>query len=116
MSITREEARSLLRRYRREAYRYNPKAVIFPRRNEYLETCVYGDYLICELIRKISASTADPIQIVSLMYMELDDILGDSDDDHFETHRFAARMEQECGNILRYLRTAERRKNEDAKD
>ena len=115
MSMTREEARSLLRRYRREMYRYNPKAMIFPKRNDYLETCVYGDYLICELIRKINASQEDPIRVVSLVYIKLDDILGDSDDDHFETHRFAARMEQECGNILRYLRTAERR-NEDAKN
>ena len=69
-----------------------------------------------ELIRRIRESEDDPIQVVSQVYSELDYILGDSDDDHFETHRFAAKMEYECGEVLRYLRTVERKKNEDAKN
>lgn len=114
--MTQEEAISLLRRYRRNVYRCNPHFVIFPKKNGCFQTCVYGGYLVRELIRKIHESEDVPIQVVSRAYSELDDILGDSDDDHFETHRFAAKMEHECGNVLRYLRTVERKKNEDAKN
>lgn len=111
-----EEAISLLRRYRRNVYQRHSGSVTFLKRDVYFQTCVYGRYLVSELIRKIHESEDDPIQVVSRAYSELDDILGDSDDDHFETHRFAARMEHECGNVLRYLWTVERKKNEDAKN
>lgn len=114
--MTREEAISLLRRYRRDVYRYNEDHVIFPKRNAYFRTCVYGKFLVDELIRKIRETDGDPIRTVGRIYSELDYILGDSDDDHFETHRFAALMEYECGNVLRYLRTIERTENEDAKN
>ena len=114
--MTREEAISLLRRYRRDVYRYNEKTVIFPKRNAYFKICVYGCFLVDDLIRKIMHSYDDPIRVVSHRYSELDEILGDSDDDHFETHAFAALMEYECGNVLRYLTTVERKKNEDAKN
>ena len=114
--MTQEEAISLLRRYRRNVYRCNSSSVIFPKRNACFQTCIYGRYLLSELIRRILESEDDPIQVVSQAYAELDYILRDSDDDHFETHRFAAKMEYECGEVLRYLRTIERKKNEDAKN
>ena len=114
--MTREEAISLLRRYRRDVYRYNEKTVIFPKRNAHFKICVYGRFLVDDLIRKIMHSYDDPIRVVSRRYSELDEILGDSDDDHFETHAFAALMEYECGNVLRYLTTIERTENEDAKN
>ena len=114
--MTREEAISLLRRYRRDVYRYNEKTVIFPKRNAYFKICVYGRFLVDDLIRKIMHSYDDPIRVVSRRYSELDEILGDSDDDHFETHAFAALMEYECGNVLRYLTTGERKKKKKKKN
>ena len=114
--MTLEEAISLLRRYRRVAYRYNAKFIIFPKRNTLFQTCIYGSFLIDEMIRKIRCATDDPIEVVYKIYSDLDWVLGESDDDHFETHRFAALMEHEAGNILRYLKTGEREQNEDAEN
>lgn len=114
--MTREEAISLLRRYRRDVYRYNEKFVIFPKQNVHFKICVYGRFLVNDLIRRIADSHEDPIRVVSHRYSKLDEVLGDSDDDHFETHRFAALMEYEAGNVLRFLETVERRKNEGTKN
>lgn len=114
--MTREEAISLLRRYRKAVYRYNPKFIIFTKQNAMFRTCVYGKFLVDEMIRKIRYSDKDPIKVVYGIYSNLDWILGESDDDHFETHRFAALMEHEAGNILRYLKTIEKEQNEDAKN
>lgn len=106
--MTREEAVSLLRRYRRTVYRYNPKFTPFTKRDTLFQTCVYGRFLIDEVIRKIRCAEDSPIEVVCDIYFNLDLVLGESDDDHFETHRFAALMEQEAGNILRYLKTVEK--------
>lgn len=114
--MTREEAISLLRRYRRTVYRYNPKFVLYTKQNALFQKCVYGRFLIDEIIRKIRYSQAGPIDVVYDIYSKLDWILGESDDDHFETHKFAAVVEYEAGNILRYLKSVEKEKNEDAKD
>lgn len=114
--MTREEAISLLRRYRRAVYRYNPKFILFAKRDALFHQCVYGKFLIEEMIREIRYSDEDPIEVVCGIYSYLDWILGESDDDHFETHRFAALMEHEAGNILRYLKTIEKEQNEDAKN
>lgn len=93
------------------------------KRNVDYQVSVYGRFLVDYLIREIKNSTDDPIHTVQGFYSYLDWILGDSDDDHFETHRFAARMDYETGNILRYLKDMERegvsptkeRNEEDAK-
>lgn len=114
--MTREEAVSLLRRYRRDVYRYNERFLIFAKRNATFQICVYGRFLIDEMIRKIKDSSEDPIRIVGRFYSKLDEVLGDSDDDHFQTHRFAAMVELEAGNILRYLTTIEKERNDDAKN
>lgn len=114
--MTREEAISLLRRYRRTAYRYNSKLVVFPKRDTLFQTCIYGRFLIDEMIRKIRCAEDGPIEVVYGIYSDLDWVLGESDDDHFETHRFAALMEHEAGNILRYLKIVEKEQNEDAEN
>lgn len=114
--MTREEAISLLRRYRRTAYRYNPKFIVFPKRDTLFQTCVYGSFLIDEMIRKIRYSADGPIEVVRDIYSSLDWVLGESDGDHFETHRFAALMEHEAGNILCYLKAIEKEQNEDGKN
>lgn len=116
MGMTREEAIMLLRRYRRDVYRYNEKTLMFPKRDHVFQVCVYGRFLIADMIRSILESPEDPIRVASGYYARLDEILGDSDDDHFETHRFAATMEHEAGNVLRYLRYMEKEKNEDAEN
>ena len=113
--MTREETISLLRRYRRDVYAYSPKRVILPGQNAWFHICVYGKVLVNELIQRIRASQDDPIQMIERFYSDMDFILGESDDDHFVTHRFAAIAEAECGNILRYLKNIERKKNEDDK-
>lgn len=114
--MTREEAISLLRRYRRAVYRYNAKLIVFPKRDALFRTCIYGRFLIDEMIRKIRCAKDGPIEVVYKIYSDLDRVLGESDDDHFETHRFAALMEHEVGNILRYLKTVEKEQNEDAEN
>lgn len=114
--MTREEAISLLRRYRRAVYRYNPRFIHFAKQDVLFHKCIYGKFLIEEMIREIRYSDKDPIEVVRRIYSNLDWILGESDDDHFETHRFAALMEYEAGDILRYLKTIERKQNGDEKN
>lgn len=106
--MTQEEAISLLRRYRRDVYRYKPQYIRFTKRDNLLMTCVYGRTLVDEIIRRIQHSTRNPIDIVYDIYSEFDSVLGESDDDHFETHRFASLVGHEAGNILRYLKGIEK--------
>lgn len=113
--MTREEAVSLLRRYRRDVCRFNPRFFTMPQRNVLFRNCVYEKFLLDELIRRIRHSTEPPIDVVYDVYSMLDDILSESDDDHFETHRFAAELEREAGQILRYLKMKEKENKEDAK-
>ena len=105
--MTAEEGISMLRRYKRSAYGRQTDKIWFPQRSYAFTACVYGSFLVDELIRKIRSSGADPIHIVGQMYMELDEVLAESDDDHFATHDFSAMMEEECGKILRYLKFEE---------
>lgn len=114
--MTREEAVSTLRRYRRLVFRYDDKFILFPKKNALFRECVYGKILVDEIIMRIRESDDDPIRIVSQLYSQLDFILGDSDDDHFETHAFAALMECLTGDILQYLQKIEKEKNEHAKN
>lgn len=114
--MTREEAISLLRRYRRTVYRYDPKFIAFHKWDILFQTCVHGRFLVDEMIRSIRHSEGGPIETVYDIYSKLDEVLGESDDDHFETHRFAALMEDEAGNILRYLKIVEKEQNENAKN
>ena len=109
---TREEAVSLLRRYRRDVYRSRPKRELFTMKqyDAVVYTCVYGRYLVDELIRRIRCTDEPPIHVVYDLYSALDDVLSESDDDHFETHSFASLLENECGDILRYLKHMEAEK------
>lgn len=115
--MTREETVLLLRRYAREAYRYQTGGyVLCAKRNADYQAAVYGRFLVEELIRSIRRSAEEPIRIVRSFYSALDRVLGDSDDDHFETHRFAARMEHEAGNVLRYLQSMEKHAKGETED
>lgn len=114
--MTNEEAISLLRRYKRDVYRYNPKYILYAKQNSYFQKCVYGRFLIDQVIEKLQHTEKSVIYVVNRIYSQLDEVLGDSDDDRFITHRFAAVVEYEAGNLLRYLNTIEKEKNEDAKN
>lgn len=105
--MTAEEGISKLRRYKRFVYGRKMEKVYFPQKSYVFTVCAYGSFLVDELIRKIRYSDADPIRIVGQMYTEFDYVLGESDDDHFVTHDFAALMEEECGKILQYLKFEE---------
>lgn len=111
--MTQEEAIRKLRFYRRYVYDRAAETMWFPQQSSVFTTSVYGSFLVDELIRKIYHSGADPIFLVGQMYTQLDDVLSESDDDHFVTHEFAAIMEAECGNILRFLQSEEAKNAED---
>lgn len=105
--MTREEAISLLRRYKRDFYDYDKKLFVLTREKMLFKISVYGRFLCDELISKIRNSKDGPIEVVYDYYSMFDDILSESDDDHFETHNFARILEHEAGHILRYLRKKE---------
>lgn len=108
--MTCDEAVSLLRRYRRDAYTYNPRFLAMKERDALFVNQVYGRFLAEELIRRMKASEKSPLTVVHDFYTMMDDMLCETDDDHFETLRFARQMEHETGNILRYLREKEKEK------
>lgn len=110
--MTKEKAITLLRRYRRSEYLDRFNLSIFLERDPEFLRCIYGRHLIDELIRMIRESSYDPIDVVWQLYSDLDTVLAESDDDHFITHNYAARMEHECGMIMRYLKRADKEKNE----
>ena len=117
--MTRDEAISLIRRYKRDTFfmcnvgrwprflkRKNSRVAIQIADIRW-KISVYGQFLCNYLIDKIEHSNSDPIEEVYKLYSLLDDVLGDSADDHFVTHKFAAIMENQTGHILRYLRSKE---------
>lgn len=106
--MTREEAVSILRRLKRD-YREKKSYIWCPKQNVEFQKTIYIKCLIDEMIKQIRCSHTDPITTVRGFQSFFSDILGDSDDDHFETHRFAGIMEYESGNILRYLLDKERK-------
>lgn len=111
--MTCDEAVSLLRRYRRDAYTYNSSFLTMKDRDTLFVYGVYGRFLVEELIRRIKAGRESPVDVVHDFYTMMDDMLCETDDDHFETLRFARRMEHETGNILRYLREKEKENEHD---
>lgn len=101
--VTKEEAVSFLRRYRQSLCVH--RRCLSCSKNHF-QICVYRDFLVSELIRRIRAdeSVIDPVKIVDWYYSWFDYILGESDDDHFVTHDFAARMALETERIRKALR------------
>lgn len=105
--MTREEAISLLRRYKRDVYGCDRKLFDFRGEKTRFKISVYGRFLCDRLICEIRNSKDGPIEVVHDYYSMFDDVLCESDDDHFGTHNFARILEYEAGQILRYLRKEE---------
>ncbi len=116
--MTRGEAVSLLRRYRRDETYVPSKRLFGWRRNYEFDRAVYERRLVLELIRKIQSSDREPISVVRDFYYKMDDLLCESD--NAKTWAFVSTMENCAADILRYLRgeriRENRRKNEDAKN
>lgn len=110
--MTGDEAVALIQDYRRNEYRHRG-SVLCIKQDTHLKKCALGRYLCTELIRAIRASRENPIHVVHDIYRMLDDVLSESDDDQFEVHEFAARMELEAADILSFLKAKEREKYED---
>lgn len=112
--MTREEAISLLRRYRREVPRYNLQfwSGFGTRFNYHANKSVYERFLVMELIRRINESDQDPIEVVRDFYYFMDDILCESEDLKPVAHYFESLMENMTGDILRCLREKEKDEHE----
>lgn len=104
--MTKEEAVSWLRRYRRSntVYGIKPWSSQWKYKNYPFNRHIYEQYLTFELIRRIKESTLPPLEVVRNFYFFMDNILCESDDAQFITHYFASMMENCAGDILRYLR------------
>jgi len=74
----------------------------------YFKRAVYRHVLAKELIKRIEKSTDTPLQVVRDLYYSMDYILGESDDDHFETHEFASTMCLLLDGIIRYMKWEEK--------
>ncbi len=68
---------------------------------------VYRHVLAKELIQRIEKSTDTPLQVVRDLYYSMEYILGESDDDHFETHEFTGTMCMLLSGIIRYMKWEE---------
>ncbi len=104
--MTREEAISWLRRYRR--YETDcPSRKLFGWRNNYdFNRAVYERYLILELIDRIKRTFIPPIEVIRQFYYEMDDVLCESE--NAETWAFASIMENCAQDILQFLREKEK--------
>lgn len=115
--MTREEAISLLRRYRRDETYVPSKKLFGWQRNYEFDRAVYERMLVLELIRKIKTTDKSPISVVRNFYYKMDDMVCESDS--AKTWAFASTMENCAGDILRYLQegtSKEKRRKEDAKN
>lgn len=106
--MTQDQALTYLREYRRfYCHTFNESSMLWHMNSDYKSLC-YRRYLVSMFIHKINNSKVDPIRIVDQFISDLDYILGESDDDHFITHQFAAILEYEAYCILRYLKQKEK--------
>ena len=100
--MTKEEAISLLRRYRREeTYAPSINLLGWKKVTYDFKRSVYERYLILELIRRIKESNCLPTVIVQSFYSFMDEMIGDSD--HSRTWEFASYMEMCMKDILIYF-------------
>lgn len=109
--MTKQEAISLLRRYRRnQLFKPSPRlARLFRsyRENEYISE-IWARFLVRTLIQRIQQASngTNPIEVVRDFYYQMDDVLCESENPRIWA--FASTMENEAGDILRYLRRKER--------
>lgn len=104
--MTREEAVSCLREYRRKSMCRSSKQLFGWRPNYDFNKTVYERYLILELIKRINQSSMPPVEVIRQFYYEMDDMLCESECS--KTWAFASTMENCAGDILRYLRGREK--------
>ena len=109
--MTKSEAISLLRRYRREQlFKPSPRLArisLVYRNSSYIEE-IYSRTLVLELIRKVNEAPedADPLSVIRDFYYFMDDMVCESVNP--STWAFASTLENETGDILRYLRWKEK--------
>ena len=111
--MTREEAIWWLRKYRRDIPKFNYSWYGVLRKNAEFIHNGFEQYLVMEVIDRIQKEPdRDPIAIIKDIYDMTDDVLSESEDDHFITHNCASMMELIARDMLRYLREKELRKHE----
>lgn len=110
MNDKRESAIRVIRQYLCEKRRRSRLPHV-KRKWEYEEEA-YTRYLCRRLIEDVCRSEEDPILVIRRLYWMLDDVLSESDEDHFITHSNCSRMLNIVGGILERLRKEERRRNE----
>lgn len=99
--MTKEEAISLLRRYRREETYTPSRNLLGWKMTHDFKRSVYERYLILELIRRIKESNCPPTVVIRSFYSFMDEMIGDSD--HSRTWEFASYMEMCLRDILIYF-------------
>ena len=102
--MTKARALYILREYRRRVIRNEPHHFNYPRHDPWYRDWIYEMGLVEELIARVKCSDRPPMDVIGDFYRMLDDVLAESDDDHILTHQFAAKMEFNCGIILRYMK------------
>lgn len=109
--MTKSEAISLLRRYRREEL-FRPSSrlariSVTYRKSGYIEE-IYSRMLALEMIRRINEAPEgiDALDVIRDFYYWMDDMVTQSENPR--TWAFASTMENEAGEILRYLRRKEK--------
>lgn len=103
--MTKTEAVQWLCEYRDENTLLNVKPNPYGRPgvpNDF-ECNVYLDGLVNILIHDIYTLNVDPVTIVADMYYRFDDVLAESEEDHFVTHNFCAYMEYLTHDMYNYL-------------
>lgn len=100
--MTKEEAVSWLRRYRRDV-KLNPFTIRTPwYKKDYIrERYVYERMLILELIERIKKSDKRPEEVIHGLYWDVDMFMLDSDNPR--THKFLRIIERCLGDILEEL-------------
>ena len=106
--MTREEAVTLLRKYRRET-RISPLYVPFFRNDYRMERYVLDRYLTKGLIREIGNSDSNPISIIQEAYWNVDDLILESSNPY--TNHFARMVQCSLGDILEFLLENERKRS-----
>lgn len=73
---------------------------------------IFLEGLVNEIIKQIDETpSVDPLTIVGNLHYMFDEVLAESDDDHFLTHRFAAYNERAANDIYWYLKKKEDMRN-----
>ena len=105
--MTREEAISLLRRYRRTV-RINPLYVSWGKSDYITQRYVYERYLILRLIERIANSSEPPLRLIHNAYWAVDMFMLESESRY--TQRFLRIVERCIGDIMEYLEDQDKKR------